>query len=100
MVFWIGVGVLIGGVVLFGYGSVTVQSLFEEMRELSMHLIETALGSGMSTSSPFQVLEEQLFLMQLLQLIGLGLALFGAVMLVYGLGVKKENKNAEPPAAG
>lgn len=97
--FWTGVGVLIVGVILFGYGSLTIPSLFEKLQYMYTHLVETAVNTGMG-SSPFQVVEQQLFLMQLLQLIGFGMALFGAVMLVYGLGVKKENKNAEPPAAG
>jgi len=91
MVFWIGVIVLVVGVVLFGYGSLMIPSLFEKMREITQEsLIDWALGSGMSTSSPFQIVEQQLFLMQLLQLTGLGMAVLGAIMLVYGFGVKKE----------
>ena len=88
-----GVCVLIGGVVLFGYGSLMIPSLFEKMRDITQEsIIDWALGSGMSTSSPFQIVEQQLFLMQLLQLIGLGMAVLGAVMLAYGRWVKKENK--------
>jgi hypothetical protein len=90
-VFWIGVGVLTGGIILFGYGSLTVPSLFEEMRELYTHLVETAVNTGMGPS-PVQILEARLFLMQLLQLIGLGMAAMGAIMLAYGLWAEKENK--------
>jgi len=89
-VFWIGVGVLIGGVILFGYGSLTVQNLFEKMREPLMHPFEPF--PWLSGSSPFQLLEEQLFLVHLLQLMGLGMAVLGAIMLAYGLWVKKESK--------
>jgi len=86
-----GVGVLTGGVILFGYGSLAVPNLFGEMRELYMHLVETAVNTGMGPS-PFQVLEARLFLVQLLQVIGLGMAVLGAIMLAYGLWAKKENK--------
>ena len=89
-VFWIGAVVLVVGVILFGYGSLTVQNLFERMRELFTHLIETALSSGMGPS-PFQILEEQLFLVQLLQLMGLGMAVLGSILSAYGLWVKKES---------
>jgi len=89
--FWIGVGVLIGGVILFGYGFLTVPNLFEEMQERYTHLVETAVNTGMGPS-PVQILEEQLFLVQLLQVIGLGMAVLGAIMLAYGLWAAKENK--------
>jgi len=85
-----GVGVLIGGAVLFGYSFVTVRSLFEELRELYTPPFEAF--PWLSTPSPVQFLEEQLFLVQVLQLLGLGMSVLGAVMLAYGLWVKKENK--------
>ena len=91
-VFWIGAVVLVVGVILFGYGSLTVQNLFERMRELftRARFIEVALSSGMSVS-PVQILEEPLFLVQLLQLMGLGMAVLGSILSAYGLWVKKES---------
>lgn len=87
MVFWIGVGVLIGGAVLSIYGFITVQSLFEELRELSIPHYPLMPGP-----SPFPHLEARLFFVQVLQLVGLLMAVLGSVMLAYGLWVKKENK--------
>ena len=85
-VLWTGVGVLIVGVVLFGYGFVAVQSLFEELQELSIPHYPLLPGP-----SPFSHLEARLFFVQVLQLVGLVMAVLGAVMLAYGLWVKKEN---------
>ena len=92
--FWMGVGVLIGGVILFGYGSLTITSLFEQMRGMftPQSITDWAVDQGMLTVSPVQILEEQLFLVQLLQLMGLGMTIVGAIMLAYGLWVKKENR--------
>ena len=68
--FWMGVGVLIGGVILFGYGSLTITSLFEQMRGMftPQSITDWVVDQGMLTVSPVQILEEQLFLVQLLQL--------------------------------
>jgi hypothetical protein len=94
IMFLIGVGVLIGGVILSGYGSLAAQDLFEMYLENlrdPARLVETAVNTGMG-QSPFQVFEQQLLLMQLLQMIGLGTAIVGAIMLAYGLWVKKERR--------
>ncbi len=88
LVFWVGVGGLVAGVILFGYGSVTVSSLFDKLRRLytdPAELAEAAASWGMGIS-PFQVLEQQMFLMQLFQLVGFVMAVIGAVVLVYGAG--------------
>lgn len=85
-----GVGVLIGGAVLSVYGFVTVQNLFEELRELSIPPSQAyPLLPG---PSPFPHLEVRLFFVQFLQLVGLVMAVLGVVMLAYGLWVKKENR--------
>lgn len=89
---WIGVGVLVGGAVLFGYALATVQSLFEKMREPHTWSFFQSYSWLSGAPSPFQILEEQLLLVQLLQLVGLVLVVLGVVMLAYGLWVKKENR--------
>lgn len=86
---WLGVGFLVVGAVLFVYGFVAVQSLFEELRELSIPPFQAY--PWLSAPSPFLVLETRLFLVQFLQLVGLVMAVLGAVMLAYGRWVKKEN---------
>lgn len=90
MMFWTGVGFLVGGAVLSVYGFVTVQSLFGELRALLDPPFQAF--SWLSAPSPFLVLETRLFLVQFLQLVGLVMSVLGSVVLAYGLWVKKENK--------
>jgi len=75
-VFWIGVAVLVVGVILFGYGYITLQNLYATYTQPSnfFYLPEV---------------KQQWDLGQLLQPIGLGMLVLGAIMLAYGVLVKK-----------
>jgi len=73
-IFWIGVAVLVFGIVLFSYSYSTIQNLIPY------------------THFPFSLDSQQQAqwdLMNLIQPVGLGLLALGAIMLLYGVFVKK-----------
>ena len=73
-VFWIGVAVLVIGIVMFAYGYMTLQN---------MH---TTYGSFLSTALAFhQELKQQWDLANTLEPVGLGIFVLGVIVLVYGL---------------
>jgi len=74
-VFWLGVAVLVVGIVLFSYAYMTIQNINA-----------TAIRFMGSFLDP-QV-ESQLFQAQILQSVGLGLLALGVIMLLYGVFVK------------
>jgi len=76
LVFWISVAVLVIGIIVFGYGYITLQNLY----------------ATYTISSDFFYLPEvkqQWDLAQLLQRIGLGVLVLDAIILAYGILVKK-----------
>lgn len=77
-IFWVGASVLIAGIILFYYGYSTIQNII-------------------TSSDPYPLnswfilhpeAEQQWNLAQMLQPIGLGLLVFGAIMLAYSMFVK------------
>ena len=76
-VFWIGAVVLVVGIVLFGYGYTTIQNMLAVYDN----------PSGMFYLYP--EVKPQWDLAQLLQPIGLGMLALGAIILAYGILVKK-----------
>jgi len=76
IVFWIGVVVLTVGVIVFGYGYITLQNLYAAYTQPSYFFDDPAV-------------KLQWDLGQLLQPIGLGMLVLGAIMLAYGVLVKK-----------
>lgn len=76
-VFWLGAVVLVVGIVIFGYGYMSIQNM----------LAAYDTPSGMFSSHP--EVKPQWDLAQLLQPIGLGVLALGTIMLLYGVFVKK-----------
>ena len=77
IIFWIGVAVLVIGIVLFSYSYSTIQNLTPY------------------THFPFSLDSQQQAqwdLMNLIQPISLGMLVLGVIILAYGLLVKKESK--------
>lgn len=75
-IFWIGVAVFVVGIILFGYGFVTIQNMY-------------ATYTIPSNFFYLPEVKQQWDLAQLLQSIGLGMLALGAIMLAYGVFVKK-----------
>lgn len=84
IIFWIGVAVLVIGIVLFGYAYTTMQNIIAIANSNISHPLDWLLTYG--------GYEQQWSLAQTLQPIGLGILVLGAIMLLYGLLVKKESK--------
>jgi hypothetical protein len=77
IIFWIGVAVLVVGIVLFLYGYVTIQTINSIYIQPSYQfLFDPAL-------------KQRWDLAQMLQPLGLGVLALGAIMLLYGVLVKK-----------
>lgn len=76
-IFWLGVAVLVIGIVLFSYGYTTIQNMIAIYDN----------PSGMFFLHP--EVKPQWELAQMLQPVGLGLLALGAIMLLYGVFVKK-----------
>jgi len=71
-IFWLGVAVLVVGIVLFSYAYATIQNI----NATAIRFIGSFLNPQV---------ESQLFQAQILQSVGLGLSALGAIMLLYGL---------------
>ena len=71
--FWVGAGILIVGVVLFVYGYTTIQNMYGSFEHLRLHSSEV---------------RQRWDLAHLLQSVGLGMIVLGAIMLLYGILVK------------
>ena len=71
-VFWLGVAVLVVGIVLFSYAYMTIQNINATAIRF--------MGSFLNPN-----VESQLFLAQILQSVGLGLLALGAIILLYGV---------------
>jgi drug/metabolite transporter (DMT)-like permease len=76
-IFWIGVAVLVVGIVVFSYGYTTIQNI-------NATYIQLSYAFHMNPE-----LKQQWDLAQMLQPLGLGLLALGAIMLLYGVFVKK-----------
>jgi len=83
-VFWIGVIVLVIGVALFAYGYSTIQNIKDSAGYVPL----------VSYFLIYPALKQQWDLANLFQPIGLGMLVLGAIMLAYGLWVKKEANNS------
>jgi hypothetical protein len=71
-VFWLGVAVLVVGIVVFSYAYMTIQNINATAIRF--------MGSFLNPN-----VESQLFLAQILQSVGLGLLALGAIILLYGV---------------
>ena len=71
-VFWLGVAVLVVGIVVFSYAYMTIQNINATAIRF--------MGSFLNPN-----FESQLFLAQILQSVGLGLLALGAIILLYGV---------------
>ena len=79
VVFWIGGIALVVGIVLFAYGYTTIQNI-----------LALAYPYPLSTYlTIYPEVETQWYLAQTLQPLGIGLSALGAIILAYGLLVKK-----------
>jgi len=81
-VFWVGVIVLVVGVVLLAYGYSTIQNIKSE----------AGLGGVGWYLDLYPQYRQQWDLANLFQPIGLGMLVLGAIILAYSLLVKKESK--------
>jgi len=75
-IFWIGVAILVVGIIVFGYAYTTIQNIRNE----PIYRMWVSLDPQV---------ESQWNLAQTLRPIGLGLLALGAIMLLYGVFVKK-----------
>lgn len=73
-VFWIGVAVLIVGISLLSYGYTTIQNMYASWEHLSLYRSEVRLRWDLA---------------QILQPIGLGMLVLGAIIIAYSLFVKE-----------
>lgn len=75
IVFWIGAVLLVIGVILFGYGYMTIEN------------IKTAAGSPLGLPIYFNMYKDEKMkwdLATLAQPVGVGISVLGAIMLAYG----------------
>jgi len=78
-VFWIGAIVLVVGIILFSYGYTTIQNIITSSNPYPLN----------SWFIMHPEAQQQWDTAQMLQPIGLGLLALGAIMLLYGVFVKK-----------
>lgn len=74
-IFWLGVAVLVVGIIIFSYAYISIQNINATAIRF--------MGSFLNPN-----VESQLFLAQILQSVGLGLLALGVIMLLYGVFVK------------
>lgn len=83
-VFWMGVAVLVVGIMVFAYGYQTIQNIKDSAYPYPLSTYLTI----------YPEIETQWYLAQVLQPLGFGLLVLGAIILAYSLLVKKETRSA------